>query len=101
MALLFTWHQEGHQQHPTSDCLKEFAQHPLKVLGIDDARNWSERMMGMLCMQTTDTSIELYWKDDMLHSRKGKGGPPPQHIPVVEEFADRLSKKMRAEETAM
>jgi cholesterol oxidase len=58
-------------------------------------------MMGMLCMQTSDTSIELYWKDDMLHSRKGKGTPPPQHIPVVEQFADRLSKKMKAEETPM
>jgi cholesterol oxidase len=37
----------------------------------------------------------------MLHSRKGKGTPPPQHIPVVEQFADHLSKKMKAEETAM
>ena len=36
----------------------------------------------------------------MLHSRKGKGEPPPEHIPVVEQFADRLSKKMKAEETA-
>jgi cholesterol oxidase len=101
MALLFTWHQEGDQQHPTVNWLKHFAEHPLKVLGIDDARHWSERMMGMLCMQTTDTSIELYWKDDMLHSRVGNGEPPPQHIPVVEEFADRLSKKMHTKETAM
>ena len=29
--------------------------------------------MGMLCVQTGDTSIELYWRDDTLHSRKGKG----------------------------
>jgi cholesterol oxidase len=101
MALLFTWHQEGDQRHPTDNWLKEFIEHPLQVLGIDDARHWSERMMGMLCMQTSDTSIELYWKDDMLHSRKGKGTPPPQHIPVVEQFADHLSKKMKAEETAM
>jgi len=101
MALLFTWHQEGDQRHPTHNWLKEFIEHPLQVLGIDDARHWSERMMGMLCMQTSDTSIELYWKDDMLHSRKGKGAAPPQHIPVVEQFADRLSKKMKAEETAM
>jgi len=101
MALLFTWHQEGDQRHPTFNWLKEFAEHPLKVLGIDDARHWSERMMVMLCMQASDTAIELYWKDDMLHSRRGESAPPPQHIPVVEEFADRLSKKMHAEETAM
>jgi cholesterol oxidase len=101
MALLFTWHQEGDQRHPTLNWLKELVEHPLQVLGIDDARHWSERMMGMLCMQTSDTSIELYWKDDMLHSRKGKGAAPPQHIPVVEQFADRLSKKMHSEETAM
>jgi cholesterol oxidase len=101
MALLFTAHHEGEQQHPTLNWLKELAEHPLKVLGIDDARHWSERMMVMLCMQTTDTSIELYWKDGMLHSRKGKGEAPPRHIPVVEQFADRLSKKMKAEQTAM
>jgi cholesterol oxidase len=101
MALLFTAHHEGEQKHPTLNWLKELVEHPLKVLGIDDARHWSERMMGMLCMQTTDTSIELYWKDDMLHSRKGQGEPPPKHIPVVEEFADRLSKLMKTEQTAM
>jgi cholesterol oxidase len=101
MALLFTAHHEGEQKHPVLNWLKELAEHPLKVLGIDDARHWSERMMGMLCMQTTDTSIELYWKDDMLHSRKGKGQAPPTHIRVVEQFADRLSKKMKAEQTAM
>jgi hypothetical protein len=51
MALLFIWHLEDNQQHPTSNWLKGFAEHPLKVLGIDDARHWAERMMGMLCMQ--------------------------------------------------
>ena len=45
-------------------------------------------------MQTTDTSIELYWKDGMLRSRHGAGTPPSVHIPVVEDFADRLAKKM-------
>ena len=55
----------------------------------------------MLCMQTTDTSIELYWHDDMLRSRQGSGTPPSVHIPVVEEFADRLAKKMDAEQRAL
>ena len=55
----------------------------------------------MLCMQTTDTSIELYWNDDLLRSRQGSGTPPSAHIPVVEEFADRLAKKMGADQRAL
>ena len=48
----------------------------------------------MLCMQTTDTSIELYWHNGILRSRQNSGTPPSVHILVVEEFADRLAKKM-------
>jgi cholesterol oxidase len=55
----------------------------------------------MLCMQTTDTSIELYWHDGLLRSRHGCGTPPKVHIPVVEEFADRLAKKMDSREGAL
>lgn len=42
----------------------------------------------MLFMQTGVTSIELYWKDGMLRSRKGQGEAPPTRIPVVEDFAE-------------
>jgi cholesterol oxidase len=101
MTLLMTYHQHGEQKHPTVGWLKELLEHPGKVLGSLDARHWSERMVVMLCMQTTDTSIELYWKDDMLRSRQGSGTPPSVHIPVVEEFADRLAKKMNAEQRAL
>ena len=55
----------------------------------------------MLCMQTTDTSIELYWHDGMLRSKQGAGTPPSVHIPVVEDFADRLAKKMGADQRAL
>jgi cholesterol oxidase len=51
-------------------------------------------MATMLCMQTTDTSIELYWHNGILRSRQNSGTPPSVHILVVEEFADRLAKKM-------
>jgi cholesterol oxidase len=40
----------------------------------------------MLCSQTTDTSIELYWADGRLRSRHGAGAAPAVHIPVVEKF---------------
>jgi cholesterol oxidase len=94
MAFLLTYHQHGEQQHPTREWLKELVEHPGQVLGFGDPRHWSERMAVLLCMQTTDTSIELYWHGGMLHSRKGSGTPPSVHIPVVEEFADRLAAKM-------
>ena len=55
----------------------------------------------MLCMQTTDTSIELYWHDGRLRSRHGSGTPPPVHIPIVEEFVDRVAKKMDGSEGAL
>jgi cholesterol oxidase len=89
---------EVHEVTPLEDGGFEIAaRHP----GLSDARHWSERMATMLCMQTTDTSIELYWHDDILRSRQGSGTPPSVHIPVVEEFADRLAKKMHADQRAL
>jgi cholesterol oxidase len=101
MAFLLTYHQHGEQQHPTREWLKELVEHPSQVLGFGDPRHWSERMAVLLCMQTTDTSIELYWHDGMLHSRQGSGIPPSVHIPVVEEFADRLAAKMGTRQGAL
>ena len=75
MSFLLTYHQHGEQKHPTQGYLKELVEHPSKMLADVDTRHWSERMAVMLCMQTTDTSIELYWKDDMLHSRHGQRHP--------------------------
>jgi cholesterol oxidase len=100
LALLTTYHLHGEQKHPIASWLKELAEHPTQVLGFDDLRHWSERTAIMLCMQTTDTSIELYWHDGILRSRHDSGTPPSVHIPVVEEFADRLAKKMDSREGA-
>lgn len=101
MAFMLTYHQDGAQKHPVEGWLKELLTHPSKVLGRFDARHWSERQLVLLCMQTSDTSIELYWKDDMLRSRHGTGAPPSSHIPVVEDFADRLARKMHSDEAAL
>ena len=101
MAFLMTYHQHSEQKHASREWLKELVEHPSQVLGFDDARHWSERMAVLLCMQTTDTSIELYWHDGRLHSRAGSGTPPSVHIPVVEEFADRLAKKMGSRQEAL
>jgi len=101
IALAMTYHQEGAQKHPVEGWLKELIEHPCKVLGRFDARHWSERQAVMLCMQTSDTSIELFWKNDMLRSRHGSGTPPSTHIPVVEDFADRLARKMHGDQAAL
>jgi cholesterol oxidase len=74
-AFLVTYHQHGEQKHPTASWLKELFEHPAEVLGFDDPRHWSERSFIALCMQTTDTSIELYWHDGLLRSRPS-GAPP-------------------------
>ena len=54
----------------------------------------------MLCSQTTDTSIDLYWHDGRLRSRH-TGTPPSVHIPIVEEFVDRMAAKMGGREGAL
>ncbi|MGV0745534.1 GMC oxidoreductase [Mycolicibacterium sp. XJ870] len=101
MALLFSYHQRGEQEHPTRDWLRELLTNPGNVLGANDVRHWSERMAVMLCMQADDTSIELYWKNGMLRSRKSGPNSPPVHIPIVEEFSDRLAKRMNSKQYAL
>jgi cholesterol oxidase len=100
-ALLGTYHQHGEQKHPFESWLKRLLQHPNEVLSFDDPRPWSERSFVALCTQTTDTSIELYWHDGLLRSRPGPGTRPSVHIPVVEDFVDRLAKRLDSHEGAL
>src|SRR5262249_47023842 len=65
-----------------------------------DPRHWSERTFVALCMQTTDTSIELYWQDDLLRSRPS-GTPPSVHNPVIEDFIDRVARKLDSDQAAL
>jgi len=99
-AFLGTYHQHGEQKRPFRTWLEELVEHPNEVLPISDARHWSERSFVALCMQTTDTSIELYWHDGLLRSRPS-GSPPSVHIPVVEDFVDRVAKKLDSGEGAL
>ena len=99
-AFLVTYHQHGEQKHPTAAWVKELIEHPTEVLSFDDPRNWAERTVIMLCSQTTDTSIELYWHDGLLRSRHS-GTPPSVHIPIVEQFVDRMAAKMDGHEGAL
>ena len=100
-AFLVNYHQHGEQKHPTLSWLKELLLHPGEVLSFDDARHWSERTVIMLCTQTTDTSIDLYWQHGLLRSRHGAGTPPSVHIPLIEEFVDKVASAMGSHEGAL
>ena len=100
-AFLVNEHRDGAQKHPTASFIKDLAEHPGRILGFDDARHWSERTVIMLCSQTTDTSIELYWDEGRLRSRAGAGAAPAVHIPVVEKYVARLAEKMGSGEGAL
>jgi cholesterol oxidase len=99
-AFLGTYHQHGEQKHSIESWLKELVSHPIEVLGNADPRHWSERSFVALCSQTTDTSIDLYWHDDLLRSRPS-GTPPAVHIPAIEDFVDRLAKQLGGHEAAL
>jgi cholesterol oxidase len=99
-ALLGTYHQHGEQEHSFESWLKELVAHPGEVLAPADPSHWSERSFVALCMQTTDTSIELYWADGLLRSRPS-GTPPPVHSPVIEDFVDRVAAKLDSGEAAL
>jgi len=99
-AFLVTYHQHGEQKHPTASWVKELIKHPTDVLSFSDPRHWAERTVVMLCSQTTDTSIDLYWHDGLLRSRH-TGTAPSVHIPIVEQFVDRMAAKMDGHEGAL
>jgi len=99
-AFLGTYHQHGEQEHSFESWLKEIVTHPSEEGRVADPRHWSERSFVALCMQTTDTSIEMYWHDGVLRS-KPSGTPPSVHIPVVEDFVDRAAKQLGSGEGAL
>ncbi|HEV3389865.1 MAG TPA: GMC family oxidoreductase [Solirubrobacteraceae bacterium] len=99
-AFLGTYHQHGEQKHSFESWLKEILTHPSEEILPADPRRWSERSFVALCSQTTDTSIELYWHDGLLHS-KPSGTPPSVHVPAIEDFVDRVARKLGAHEAAL
>ncbi len=99
-AFLGTYHQHGEQEHSFESWLKKILRHPSEEILPADPRHWSERSFVALCSQTTDTSIELYWHDGLLHS-KPSGTPPSVHVPAIEDFVDRVASQLGWREAAL
>ena len=94
MALLYTVHARGPDEHAFRNWLKELLAHPGKTVSIDDARDWAQRGFNMLCMRDHDDWLDLYWKDGMLRSRPGSSGAPPPFLEVANDVANRVAQKL-------
>lgn len=99
LSLMMTWHQHGHQDHPFEEWAKKFATDPRRILESFDARHWSERTVALLCMQTKDNYLDLFWHDGMLHSKQSDN-PVQVHIPIIEKFSDQVAHLMGAQQDA-
>ncbi|WP_206796764.1 GMC oxidoreductase [Amycolatopsis sp. MtRt-6] len=65
---------------------------------IHNPRRWSERMIGLLVMQTLDNSVTTYTKRGLfgrrMTTRQGAGTPSPDWIPVGHEVTRRVAAKI-------
>ncbi|MCW4354885.1 GMC family oxidoreductase [Hoyosella sp. YIM 151337] len=65
---------------------------------IHSPRRWSERMIGLLVMQTVDNSITTYTKRGLfgrkMTTKHGQGAAPPVWIPVGNEVTRRVAAKI-------
>ncbi|MEY9215509.1 choline dehydrogenase-like flavoprotein, partial [Thermobifida halotolerans] len=72
------------------------AAHPYVFLRSLSVRNWSERTIIGLVMQSLDNSLTTYTRRGLLGgrvltSRQGHGAPNPTWIPAAQEFASRVA----------
>ncbi|MBY4572971.1 cholesterol oxidase [Gordonia paraffinivorans] len=76
----------------------EAIRHPIVTARSLWVRNWSERTIIALVMQTADNSLELFSGrgrfGPMLRSRKGAGDPPPTWIPEGHEAVRRVADEI-------
>jgi cholesterol oxidase len=74
------------------------AKNPVGLLRVLTVKNWSERTVILLVMQTLDNSITTFTKRGLrgrhLSSKKGHGEPNPTWIPVGNEATRRIAEKI-------
>ncbi|MEV5649720.1 GMC family oxidoreductase [Nocardia sp. NPDC052254] len=71
---------------------------------VHNPRHWSERMIGLLVMQSVDNSLTSYTKRGLfgrrMTTRQGEGQPNPTSIPAGHEVARRVADKIDGIPTA-
>ncbi|MEV0069740.1 GMC family oxidoreductase [Amycolatopsis sp. NPDC050768] len=78
--------------------LRELARRWRQLPRLHNPRHWSERMIGLLVMQTLDNSVTTYTKRGLLGrrmtTRQGSGEPSPDWIPAGHDVTRRVAAKI-------
>ncbi|MBE1498059.1 cholesterol oxidase [Amycolatopsis lexingtonensis] len=78
--------------------LRELWRRRRDLVRIHNPRHWSERMIGLLVMQTLDNSVTTYTKRGLfgrrMTTRQGAGSPSPEWIPAGHEVTRRVAEKI-------
>ncbi|MBB4685646.1 GMC family oxidoreductase [Amycolatopsis jiangsuensis] len=78
--------------------LRELARNWRHLPRLHNPRRWSERMIGLLVMQTLDNSVTTYTRRGLLGRRmttkQGTGEPSPDWIPAGHEVTRRVAGKI-------
>ncbi|MEU6129323.1 GMC family oxidoreductase [Saccharopolyspora sp. NPDC047091] len=99
MGLLQTFPTKGDHPDPRwKQWLRFVRTDPLKALKMAVVRNWSERTIILLVMQSLDNSLITRVKRGLfgsrLTSRQGHGAPNPSFIPAGEEANERVAEQI-------
>jgi cholesterol oxidase len=78
--------------------LRELWRQRRNLLKIHNPRHWSERMIGLLVMQTLDNSVTTYTKRGLfgrrMTTKQGAGDPSPDWIPAGHDVTRRVAEKI-------
>ncbi|MFI5589270.1 GMC oxidoreductase [Amycolatopsis sp. NPDC051758] len=78
--------------------MKELWRQRRNVVKLHNPRRWSERMIGLLVMQTLDNSVTTYTKRGLfgrrMTTKQGSGTPSPEWIPAGHEVTRRVAEKI-------
>ncbi len=78
--------------------LRELARNRRNLVRLHNPRRWSERMVGLLVMQTVNNSVTTYTKRGLfgrkMTTKQGIGDPNPEWIPAGHEVTRRVADKI-------
>ncbi|MGW4129064.1 GMC oxidoreductase [Amycolatopsis japonica] len=78
--------------------VRELWRHRRNLVRLHNPRRWSERMVGLLVMQTLNNSVTTYTKRGLfgrrMTTKQGIGDPNPEWIPAGHEVTRRVADKI-------